>query len=115
MYEGKSLRKAAKAQGISPGTFLRWVDDDEALAEQYARARARLLDFQAEELETIGEAAARAKDPVRVAGLRLQSDNRKWLLSKLASKKYGERQQIDHGVTESLEELLRQGQQRDGG
>jgi hypothetical protein len=91
MCEGKSLRKAAKAQGISPGTFLFWVDDDPALAERYVRARARLLEFQAEELEAIGEAAATAKSATKVAGLRLQSDNRKWLLSKLAPQKYGER------------------------
>lgn len=91
MREGTSLRKAAKAQRIAPSTFLGWVDDAPELAEQYARARARMLDVQAEELEEIGEQAARAKSATKVAGLRLQSDNRKWLLSKLAPKKYGER------------------------
>lgn len=91
MYEGNSLRKAAKAQGISPGTFLHWVDADPELCEQYVRARARMLDVQAEELEAIGEQAARAKSATKVAGLRLQSENRKWLLAKLAPKKYGER------------------------
>lgn len=91
MREGTSLRKAAKAQRIGPSTFLDWVEADAQLAEQYARARAQLLDFRAEELEAIGEAAARAKSATKVAGLRLQSDNRKWLLSKLAPKKYGER------------------------
>lgn len=91
MQEGKSLRKAAKAQAISPGTFLRWVDADPELAEQYARARIRLLDFQAEELEDFGEKAATARSATKVAGLRLQSENRKWLLSKLYSKKYGEK------------------------
>lgn len=96
MHDGKSLRKAAKAQGISHGTFMRWVDDDTELADQYTRARARLLDFQAEELEAIGEAAAAARNPVKVAGLRLQSDNRKWLLAKLAPKKYGERLDLHH-------------------
>jgi hypothetical protein len=91
MHDGTSLRKAAKAQRISPGTFLRWVDADPALAERYTRARARLLDVQAEELEAIGEAAAAAKSATKVAGLRLQSDNRKWLLARLAPQKYGER------------------------
>lgn len=106
MCEGTSLRKAAKAQHISPGTFLNWVEADQQLAERYARARERLLDFQAEELEEIGRKAALAKSAVKVAGLRLQSDNRKWLLSKLAAKKYGERTQIDHGLTDSLEKLI---------
>lgn len=91
MREGTSLRKAAKAQRIAPSTFLGWVDDDPELAEQYARARARMLDVRAEELEEIGAQAAAARSATKVAGLRLQSDNRKWLLSKLAPKKYGER------------------------
>jgi hypothetical protein len=91
MREGLSLRKAAKAQEVTPSVFLRWVENDKQLEEQYAQARARMLDVQAEELEAIGEAAAKAKSATRVAGLRLQSDNRKWLLSKLAPKKYGEK------------------------
>lgn len=97
MYEGTSLRKAAEEQGISPGTFLRWVDADASLAEQYTRARARLLDVRAEGLEDLGEQAARAKSQTKVAGLRLQSENRKWLLAKLAPKKYGERLDLNHG------------------
>lgn len=92
MREGKSLRKAAKAHAVTPSVFLRWVEEDPDLEEQYVRARARMLDVQAEELEVIGEQAARAKSATKVAGLRLQSDNRKWLLAKLAPKKYGERQ-----------------------
>lgn len=107
MCEGKSLRKAAEAQGISPGTFLFWVDADPALAEHYVRARARMLDAQAEELEDIGERAATAKSATKVAGLRLQSENRKWLLSKLAPKKYGERLELKHagGLTVTRHEL----------
>jgi hypothetical protein len=60
-------------------------------AEHYARARERLLDLKAEELEDIGERAARADTAVEVAGLRLLSDNRKWLLSKLLPKRYGDK------------------------
>jgi transposase-like protein len=107
MQEGTSLGKAAKAQGISRGTFLRWVDADDTLADQYTRARTRMLDVQAEELEAIGEAAAVAKSQTKVAGLRLQSDNRKWLLSKLAPKKYGERLDLSHSgsLTVSRHEL----------
>ncbi|HTH11895.1 MAG TPA: hypothetical protein VMA55_20175 [Acidovorax sp.] len=99
MEEGSSLRKACKEVGITSATFLRWVDADEELQNQYARARARLLDVQAEELEEIGEQAARAETAAEVAGLRLQSDNRKWLLSKLAPKKYGEKLEIEQRTT----------------
>lgn len=103
MREGLSLRKAAKAQEVTPSVFLRWVENDKQLEEQYAQARARMLDVQAEELEAIGEAAAKAKSATRVAGLRLQSDNRKWLLSKLMPKRYGEKVAI--GGAEDLPPL----------
>lgn len=93
MCEGASLRKATQKHGTSPQSFLRAVDVDEKLQEQYAQARARMLDVNAEELEEIGERAAMAETAVEVAGLRLLSDNRKWLLSKLAPKKYGDKVQ----------------------
>lgn len=91
MEEGLSLRQSCKEVGISVSVFLRWVDSDIELQEQYARARARLLDVQAEELEDIGDQAVMAENAVQVAGLRLKADNRKWLLSKLAPKKYGDK------------------------
>ena len=91
MEQGRSMRKSCEILGYAPSNFIRWVDAAPDLQEQYARARERLLDLQAEELEEIGERAAQAVLPVEVAGLRLLSDNRKWLLSKLAPKKYGDR------------------------
>jgi hypothetical protein len=97
MEEGESLRQACKGAEVAISSFLRWVEEDERLAEQYTRARARLLDAQAEELEEIGERAASAQTAVEVAGLRLLSDNRKWLLSKLAPKKYGDKLDLNHG------------------
>ena len=91
MAEGLSLRKSCEPLGVPASTFIGWVDKDPELCEQYTRARARMLDAQAEALEDIGERAAQAENAVEVAGLRLQSDNRKWLLSKLAPKKYGDK------------------------
>jgi hypothetical protein len=95
MREGQSLRKACEANGVKHSTFLLWVDGDKDLADQYARARDALLDWQAEDLEDIGERAARAESAVEVAGLRLLSDNRKWLLSKLGHRKYGDKVQTE--------------------
>lgn len=91
MEEGNSLRAACELADVAPSSFMRWVDEDPELAEQYTRARERLLDVKAEELEEIGEQAARAETAVEVAGLRLQSDNRKWLLAKLMPRKYGDK------------------------
>ena len=105
MEEGESLRKSCAAAEVPVTNFLRWVDADKELQEHYARARARMLDAQAEALEDIGETAAAASDAVEVAGLRLQSDNRKWLLSKLAPKKYGDKVELK-GPGENGEHLF---------
>lgn len=94
MAEGYSLRKSCEATGVSLSTFLLWVKGDKELADQYARARVSMLDTRAEQLEDIGAQAASADSAVTVAGLRLQSDNRKWLLSKLAAKKYGDKLEL---------------------
>lgn len=91
MEGGASLRQACEQVGVPAGTFLGWCDADTELAEHYARARERMLDMKAEELEEIGERAATAETAVEVAGLRLLSDNRKWLLSKLMPKRYGDK------------------------
>lgn len=107
MYDGLSLRKACEAVGVKHSTFLLWVNQDKELADQYARARDALLDYQAEELEDIGGKAAKAESAVEVAGLRLQSDNRKWLLSKLGAKKYGDKVQVDANVKGEVEHTHR--------
>jgi hypothetical protein len=91
MESGMSLRQACEHSGVPAGTFMGWCDADPDLAEQYARTRERMLDMKAEELEEIGERAAAAESAVEVAGLRLLSDNRKWLLSKLMPKRYGDK------------------------
>ena len=96
MREGESLRKACAVFELPPSMFLRWVDANKDLQEQYTQARARMLDVQAEMLEEIGDKAAKAETAVEVAGLRLKSDNRKWLLSKLAPKKYGDKLDLNH-------------------
>ena len=80
-------------------TFLRWVSEDEKLADQYAHARAILLEHLSEDLidkadEAVGVTNSGTTDTGAVAKQRLQVDTRKWLLSKLAPKKYGDR--VDH-------------------
>ena len=100
--DGQTLRKICADEDM-PGrsTVWRWLDDPQhtAFRDQYVRAREVMLDDKAEELEEIGNQAARAKTAAKVAGLRLKSDNRKWLLSKLAHKKYGEKIEIEQRTT----------------
>jgi hypothetical protein len=99
MSLGDSLRKSCEGAGVSPNTFLHWVDADKELLVQYTHARARMLDAQAEALEDISDQAVNAESAIKVAGLKLKSDNRKWLLSKLSPKKYGDKLEIEQRTT----------------
>ena len=96
MRDGLSLRKACIEIGITASTFLEWVSKDEVLADQYTRAREAMLDKMADELLEIADAPVGttdtgSTDSGAVQKQRLQVDSRKWLLSKLAPKKYGDK------------------------
>ena len=99
MRDGNSLRKSCLLAGVKIGTFLDWVAKDAQLAEQYARAREILLEYHAEEIleiadKAVGSTESGATDTGAVQKQKLQIDSRKWILSKLAPKKYGDK--IDH-------------------
>ena len=96
LAEGLSLRKASARHEISPQTFLRAVAASPALAEHYDRARVALIDRLADEVLELADAPVPvldngATDNALVRQRQLQVDTRKWFLSKLAPKVYGDR------------------------
>ena len=99
MRSGLSAFKACQAAGVPQSTFSRWVDDDATLAENYARAREDLIERMATEImeisdQDVGVAVDGKKDWAAVQKHRLQVDTRKWLLSKLAPKKFGDKIEV---------------------
>jgi DNA-binding CsgD family transcriptional regulator len=99
MCDGKSTRQASEQMGVSICTFMNWVDANPALSIQYAHARARLIDAKVESMEEIADEAMKSENAARIAGARLLIDTIKWTSSKLASKKYGDRLEIDQKTT----------------
>ena len=102
--EGLSLRKACIKTGLDPARFLRAVDADPDLSKQYARARQALLDKMADEILELADAPVPvldngATDNALVRQRQLQVDTRKWFLSKLAPKVYGDR--LDVSVSDN--------------
>ena len=102
--EGLSLRKASARHQISAQTFLRAVAASPALAEQYDRARATMIERLADEVLELADAPVAkldngATDPGLVRHRQLQVDTRKWFLSKLAPKVYGDR--LDVSVSDN--------------
>lgn len=101
--EGLSLRKAIIEQGsISRQTFYSWVDNDENKIDQYARAIQERADYYAEQILEIAddknadayiepETGEVKLDGMMVQRSKLMVDTRKWLMSKMAPKKYGDK------------------------
>lgn len=89
----------------STSTVLRWAREMPEFCQQYAKSREDLLEHWAEEITDIADDGSndwikRESESGRVEMVlnaehvnrsRLRVDTRKWLLSKLAPKKYGER------------------------
>jgi len=72
---------------------------DPDLAADYARAREDLLEMMASDLldiadRPVGSTESGGTDSGAVADKKVQIDTRKWLLSKLAPKKYGDRLEL---------------------
>lgn len=103
-------------------TVYRWLDENEAFREQYTRARARAMERLADELLEIADDSAsdtyededgttRTNHDV-VARAKLRVDTRKWLMAKLAPKKYGDRLGLDVDMKVSLAERIKAARER---
>jgi hypothetical protein len=80
-------------------TVLNWVDEDRAgIARRYARARSRGFEKLANEVLSISDAPCEGPngyaDNALVQKQRLQVESRKWLLSKMLPKVYGDKVEI---------------------
>lgn len=91
---GRSLRSICAEDGVPPmKTIYRWLEANEEFRHQYARARDKQADYFAEEIIEIADSAE--AESAAVAKAKLQIDARKWAASKIAPKKYGDKQEID--------------------
>ena len=104
MEDGASLRSALIEIKLSQTTFFSWIDNNEALLEQYARAREARTDKMADEILEIADSSEgdlyvddngdTKIDGNTVQRARTQIDARKWLMSKMSPKKYGDKVQV---------------------
>ena len=107
MRNGLSALKACQAAGVHQSTFNDWLNDDAKLAAEYARAREDLIELMAQEVlelsdSDVGLLPDGKKDWAAVQKHKLQVDTRKWLLSKLAPKKYGDKIEVTGDPTNPL-------------
>jgi len=90
MAEGESVRSICrdpKMPAIS--SVFKWIGEHREFSEQYAHALACRGDCLAEEMQEIADSPC--ADAVDVQRNRLRVETRKWLASKMAPKKYGDK------------------------
>lgn len=122
LMEGRSLRSVCEADYLPTcTTVFRWLQSNDVFREQYARARDVQAEVWADELQDIADDGTNdfvevAKkngtqivcDQENINRSRLRVDTRKWVISKILPKKYGDKLNIDAKVetsTMSDEEL----------
>lgn len=90
LAQGESLRAIGRSIGLQARRILDWIQADSHRSAQYARAREAQADHFAEEIIEISDKAI-GKSAADVQARRLAVDSRKWLASKMAPKRYGDR------------------------
>jgi hypothetical protein len=95
LEDGLPLIKIAQIVGLGEPAIRRWAREDGEFGAKYALARNIYNEVQAEEIITLAD-AARADDPTLVGAYRLAIDTRKWVLSKVLPKKYGDKLINEH-------------------
>jgi hypothetical protein len=114
LANGESLRAICRDEGMpSEATVRAWALDDVCgFAAQYARARELGYDRLAEEILEIADTPKPGKSRVQKADgqveereadmiehRRLQVDSRKWMLSKMLPKRYGDKLELNGDLT----------------
>ena len=112
--EGMPVRKALRGR-ISNGKFYDMLEEDVDKEKRYARACAQRADIIFEESLEIADDSNEDityKDGVAIENQkvvqrdRLRVETRKWFLSKLHPKKYGDRSEIDLRVKENVQPVI---------
>lgn len=125
---GESLRGICSDAGMPPAhSVLRWArDDKEGFSEQYARAREIGYTLLADEIISIADTPQiGTKSVSKATGMeitegdmiehrRLQVDTRKWMLSKMLPKVYGDKQQVEHSGSIDIASTLLAARKRSG-
>lgn len=105
---GKSVREIFREKDyeVTRSAFNKWLNEDEGKSDQYARATSIRADMLFDEIIEIAD--KQGEDIKEVDGVkqvnhniinrnRLQIDSRKWILSKMMPKKYGDKLDVTSG------------------
>lgn len=107
--EGRSVRSILKDKGMPVrDTLDKWLESDSNKVDQYTRALEERADLKFESIEhdyleePQRDPESGRIDSAWVALQRLKIDAKKWELSKLMPKKYGDKLELDNKVSGSI-------------
>lgn len=97
--EGQALLHVCEEEGFpNQTTVFRWLNEKEEFRHKYARAREIQIERMA--LDALRIADDPNEDP---QSRRVRVDTRKWILSKWAPKKYGDKLEVEQSGQQTLE------------
>ena len=105
LSEGISLRTVCLADDMpDKSTVFRWLRENKEFQDQYARAKEESADAMSEEILDISDESldvikkgAEKKSSALAQAQRLRVDTRKWIMSKMKPKKYGDKLDVTSG------------------
>src|SRR5262245_51761229 len=105
MAEGQSLRAVCREPGMpSEGTVRGWaVRDHDGFGERYRAARQLLMEAWADQIVDIAD-----DDALDPRDRQVRVEVRKWLMSKLAARRYGDKLQLSGDPEHPIQHLHRQ-------
>lgn len=121
LADGSSLRQICAQKGMpDKATVLRWAVKHPEFRDHYAQAREALMDYWSEEIVEIADDSTNdlmekeredgstyeVVNQENIQRSRLRVDTRKWLMSKLAPKKYGDHQETNVNINVTLADLV---------
>lgn len=102
LAEGMSAVRACKKLGVAMRTFYRWQREMPEFLAQVTRAREDQADTFADQMCDIAE----FDEDVQRAKLKI--DARKWVAARMKPKSWGDKQDLNVGVQQSLSDVMRE-------
>jgi hypothetical protein len=114
----KGLRAICAENKIDVSSLMKWLKENKEFSEQYARAKELQADYLVEEILEIvddgsndfmtitkGNESYNVEDREVTSRSKIRYDARKWIASKLAPKKYGDKTQTEHSGVVGVQQI----------
>lgn len=91
---GRSNHEACRMVGLPHQNFYLTLSRDPEFRERYERAKAVAVDALVDEGEHASTQALTAESGAQVAGIKVYADYKKWMASRLAPQRWGEKSSV---------------------